>query len=195
MDTGNIILANSIIMKRDVMIKLKFLSFLLLAFTYFLAGCSDENPDDRNDEMEPTSEMTTCSENSFSIVVETPNISFEQDSSWLTFNDGPTIVGERLGYLGWDYPGWMGSSDLVFEYPNDGLQIGKYEIVSAGAVLDFDGTGGIMLVCPCDSFVLEILHLDKVEGYCCGTILGKATNQNNELVDIEGSFKAFLDGE
>lgn len=173
----------------------KLLALSLFSLLFLFVACSDDNPDDMQNEEMPSNMLTECDEDPFGIILETPNVTLEQDSSWLTFYDGPDVGGDRLGYLGWDYPTWMGSNDIVFSYPNEGLMVGEFEIVSVGGVLYFDGTGGTMLVCPCDAFVLEITHLDKEQGYCCGTVSGKATNQDNALVTVEGEFKAFLDGE
>lgn len=186
--------------------KFAFLLLLLL----FDIGCSDSIPIDNSeiedpvqdpdatdpDLMDPNLQDTTstCDTIPFGISLTTPNVTFQSDSSTVIFNDGPIIQGRRLGHLAWDYPGWMGSTDITFEYPNAGLDIGSYEVVSLGAVLDFDGTGGTMLVCPCDSLIVVLTHVDKTFGYCCGTVKGVATNQDNELVELEGSFRAALDG-
>lgn len=176
----------------------KFIIFGFFTFIFMFTACSDGLSDDNmmeEDLEDEASSPPACSEDPFAIFIATPGITFEQDSSWLTYDDGSAIQGDRLGYLGWDYPGWMGSNDIVFKYPNEGLQVGEYEISSAGGVLYFDGSGGTMLLCPCVSFVLEISYLDLEQGYCCGVVSGEATNQNDELVAVEGHFKAFLDGE
>lgn len=169
--------------------------FLWVAFFLLTAACSDDTPDDVTNENTSGTVAASCDNELYGIYMESPNVNMQLDASSLIFNDADFIQGERLGHLDWDYPGWMGSSSVTFQYPNEGLAVGVYDIISAGAVLDFNGSGGTMLVCPCENFVLEITDLNEDEGYCCGTVSGMATNQNNELVQIDGSFKAFLDGE
>lgn len=175
----------------------KFLPLALFSFLFLLVACSDQDPIDMEMEEEEKEIVapTECSEASYGFYTETPNVTFQQDSSWLTFYDGAGVVGDRLGYLGWDYPGWNGANDIIFSYPNSGLEVGQYEVTSVAGVVEFDGMTGVMLLCPCDDFTLEITEINKDEGFCCGVFAGKAKGKDDQEVDVEGTFKAFLDGE
>lgn len=155
----------------------------------------------KDSEIEPTVDTTIensadkCLDEDFHIDINIPSIEFSQDTAWLSYihQSSPiNIIGERQGYLSWSFPGWSGSSNLIFNYPNEGLQVGAFEVEAAGGVLDFDGTTGIMIVCPCD-LTVEITQLDEEAGYCCGTMSGEVTDQNGDLVNMTGNFKAVLD--
>lgn len=170
---------------------------LFLAFT----SC---NKNDAPDEMvggddTENPENNACTANVFGIQIATPSINFNQDSSWLTYlrpGTGPVIiVGDRKGWLGWDFPTFPGTNDIVFDYPNAGLTVGKFDISSIGGVIAHDTANntGTSLTCPCTDAFVEITQIDEAARICCGNIGGTVSDGYGNSFPIFGSFKAYLD--
>jgi len=104
-----------------------------------------------------------------------------------------TIVGPRNANINWKYPGLEAEFDneMVFTYPSE-IGAGTWPIDFMAGVVDFDGSNGIQLFCPCSDLEVAVIEFDETIKYCCASFSGFVQDQDGVELEIDGSFKAFL---